>query len=484
MNILLTGANGYIGRRLLPTLIKEGHFVYCLVRDEKRFNVPVELKGSIEIIEADLLQAYNTINLPEDIDAAYYLIHSMSTSKSFYNDEQKSAENFIKSLETTKAKQIIYLSGISNSDNLSNHLSSRLNVENLLRESTIPVTVLRSAIIIGSGSASFEIIRDLVEKLPLMITPKWVNVKCQPIGIRDVIRYLLGVLNRQEASNKTFDIGGKDILTYKEMMLIFARIRKLKRILISVPVLSPRLSSYWLYFVTSTSYALAKNLVSSMKNEVICRNNKILKIVPGEPISYEEAVRNAFEKIEYEDVLSSWTDSLVSGKIRNDYTSRINVPSFGCFKDKKLIEFNEPIEDVKDNLWHIGGNRGWYYMDIAWRIRGFIDKIFGGVGLRRGRRHPSELDSGDALDFWRVLISDKEKGYLLLYAEMKLPGEAWLEFEIINKNNKNLFRQEATFRPKGISGRLYWYILYPVHIFIFKNMAYGIINYKIKKNNK
>lgn len=447
------------------------------MRDEKRFSVSEEIKPHINIITADLRSSENLINIPENIDAAYYLVHSMSSSKKFFSDEEKSAENFVKSLERTKARQIIYLSGISNVENLSVHLSSRLNVENILKKSSIPVTVLRSAIIIGSGSASFEIIRDLVEKLPLMITPKWVNVRCQPIAVRDVIRYLFGVLMVKEAFNRTFDIGGKDILTYREMMLTFAKIRNLKRILIKVPVLSPRLSSYWLYFVTSTSYALAKNLVSSMKIEVVCSDEEIKKIVPGEPASYEEAVKYAFEKIEHEEILSSWTDSLVSGKIRKDYTSRIKIPSFGCFKDKRVMQFTEPIDVVKNNLWHIGGNRGWYYMDFAWQIRGFIDKIFGGVGLRRGRRHPSELRTGDALDFWRVLSADKDKGYLLLYAEMKLPGEAWLEFEISTVNNINLFRQEATFRPKGILGRLYWYVLYPFHIFIFKNMASRIIKY-------
>jgi len=477
MNILLTGANGYLGRRLLPSLVNEGHNVYCLVRDERRFSVPDEIKSRVTIITGDLLSRVTLDNVPENIDAAYYLVHSMASSKSFERDEETSAGNFKEALEKTSAKQIIYLGGISNADNLSKHLSSRLNVENILKSSKIPVTVLRAAIIIGSGSASFEIIRDLVEKLPVMIAPKWVNVRCQSIGVRDVVRYLCGVLLNEDAYNMTFDIGGKDILTYKEMMLMFARIRGLKRYLIGVPVLSPRLSSYWLYFVTSTSYDLAKNLVSSLKNEVVCGNDSIKNIVPGESLSYEEAVKIAFEKIEHEEVLSSWTDSIVSGKISRDYINKFNVPVFGCFKDKKIIEFSNPIEKVKNNLWEIGGNRGWYYMNWAWKIRGFLDKVFGGVGLRRGRRHPTVLNPGDALDFWRVLLSDRECGRLMLYAEMKLPGEAWLEFNITKKQNKNYLTQEATFRPKGLLGRLYWYILYPLHIFIFKNMAKGIINF-------
>jgi uncharacterized protein YbjT (DUF2867 family) len=477
LNILLTGANGYIGRRLLQVLIQEGHRVFCLVRDPRRFNIPRDLKQRIEIIKGDLLIRQTLDSIPNNIDAAYYLVHSMASSGTFNEDEEKSAWNFIDAVKNTNIKQIVYLGGISNDENLSKHLTSRLNVENILNNGNIPVTVLRAAIIIGSGSASFEILRDLVEKLPLMVTPKWVNVKCQPIAIRDVLKYLAGVLFKTETYNKTFDIGGKDVLTYREMMLTYAKVRKLKRLLLRIPVLTPKLSSYWLYFVTSTSYTLAKTLVQSLKNEVVCKDNDIKKILSFETLCYEDALKLALAKIENDEITSSWVDAVVSGNINYNFLDNAKVPEYGCLFDKQKLEFHRPPEEVKDNLWRIGGNRGWYYMDWAWKIRGFLDKLAGGVGLRRGRRNPSELLPGDALDFWRVLAADKESGRLMLYAEMKMPGEAWLEFEIINKENKNYFKQTATFRPKGLLGRMYWYALLPFHYFIFRNMAKGIINF-------
>jgi uncharacterized protein YbjT (DUF2867 family) len=477
LNILLTGANGYIGRRLLSELAQGNHKVYCLVRDPRRFIVPNGLQKNITVLKGDLLKNESLSEIPKNLDAAYYLVHSMASSKTFQEDEEKSACNFVHTLKNTYAKQIIFLGGISNDVNLSMHLKSRLNVEKILGSGGIPLTVLRAAIIIGSGSASFEILRDLVEKLPVMITPKWVNVKCQPIAIRDVLKYLIGVLLNKDTFNKIFDIGGKDVLTYKEMMLAYAKIRKLKRLLIDVPVLSPKLSSYWLYFVTSTSFQLAKTLVQSLKNEVVCKNDDIRKFLPFETLGYEDALKLALAKIDKDDIASSWIDSAVSGNININFIDNIKVPEYGCVFDKQTIEFTLDPEKVKNNLWHIGGNRGWYYMNWAWGIRGFLDKLVGGVGLRRGRRNPSELLPGDALDFWRVLAADKISGRLLLFAEMKMPGEAWLEFQILNKNNKSYLKQTATFRPKGLLGRLYWYSLLPFHILIFRNMAKGIINY-------
>jgi uncharacterized protein YbjT (DUF2867 family) len=477
LNILLTGANGYIGRRLLSELAQGNHKVYCLVRDPRRFIIPAGLKNNIIVLKGDLLKNESLSEIPKNLDAAYYLVHSMASSKTFQEDEEKSAYNFVNILKNTYAKQIIFLGGISNDVNLSMHLKSRLNVEKILGSGGIPLTVLRAAIIIGSGSASFEILRDLVEKLPVMVTPKWVNVKCQPIAIRDVLKYLTGVLLNKDTFNRIFDIGGKDILTYKEMMLTYAKIRKLKRLLIDVPVLSPKLSSYWLYFVTSTSFQLAKTLVQSLKNEVICKDDNIRKILPFETLGYEDALKLALAKIEKDDIASSWIDSAVSGNININFIDNIKVPEYGCVFDKQVIEFTVDPEKVKNNLWHIGGNRGWYYMNWAWGMRGFLDKLFGGVGLRRGRRNPSELLPGDALDFWRVLAADKISGRLMLFAEMKMPGEAWLEFQILNKDNKNYLKQTATFRPKGLLGRLYWYSLLPFHLLIFRNMAKGIINY-------
>jgi len=478
MKILLTGANGYIGKRLLPLLVDEGHDVICAVRDPRRTELPAALRSKVTIAQADLLEPDSLQKLPHDIDAAYYLVHSMSNTGRFEQLEERAARNFTSYLDNTQAQQVIFLSGIANDEKLSAHLESRLNVENILMEGNVSATVLRAAIIIGSGSASFEMIRDLVEKLPVMITPKWVDRRCQPIAIRDVLQYLRGVLGKEAAYQQWFDIGGPDILTYKKMMLLYAKVRGLKRTIINVPVLTPRLSSYWLYFITSTSYSLAKNLVNSMKNEVIVEYKGIEDIIPIELIGYEEAVRLAFLRIEQNEVVSSWKDAAITGRIQQDYFNALEIPKHGCMVDQQSFSPADDDETVMERFWSIGGQNGWYYMNWAWRIRGLLDKLFGGVGLRRGRRSPTSLTEGDALDFWRVLVADRENMRLLLYAEMSLPGEAWLEFKIKDEGHDKRFIQTATFRPKGLWGRLYWYLLVPFHLFIFQGMATRIAGHK------
>jgi hypothetical protein len=312
--------------------------------------------------------------------------------------------------------------------------------------------------------------RDLVEKLPIMVTPKWLNTKCQPIGISDVITILSQSMLNPKTYNRDFDIGGPDILTYKEMLLEFGRIRNLKRYIFTIPVMTPKLSSYWLYFVTSTSYKLAIALVNSMKVEVVCRNNDINEILDIQPINYQTALKRAFSKIERNEVVSSWKDAFISSDFDFNISEFIEVPSYGCFKDireKECINRDECIHKI----WSIGGQNGWYYGNWLWKIRGFIDKLVGGVGLRRGRTSVNTLNAGDALDFWRVLYANKEEGRLLLYAEMKLPGEALLEF----KMDKNKLIQTATFRPLGLLGRLYWYAVLPFHGFIFNGMIRKIV---------
>ena len=465
MKILLTGATGYIGKRLLPFLVEAGHHVVCCVREKSRFHPPESLQSAISIIELDLLDEATLFNIPQDIDAAYYLVHSMSTSGDYEDLEKKSAVNFRNAVSKTKAAQVLYLSGIVNETVLSKHLNSRKTVEEELSKGIYHFTTLRAGIIIGSGSASFEIIRDLVEKLPFMITPKWLNTKCQPIAISDVITILKSCLLNEDTYNQNFDIGGPDVLTYKEMLLQFGKMRGLKRIIWTVPVMTPRLSSYWLYFVTSTSYQLAVSLVHSMKIEVICRDSKINDILKIEPISYLTALEKAFAKIENNEIVSSWKDSYSSSGIVFNISDFIKVPSFGCFVDER----SRPISDIditKDKIWRIGGKTGWYYGTFLWRIRGFVDKLVGGVGLRRGRTNEDSIQAGDALDFWRVLYADKDEGRLLLFAEMKLPGEAWLEFRIQGAQ----LTQTATFRPLGLRGRLYWYAVLPFHGLIFKGM--------------
>ncbi|GJM62269.1 SDR family oxidoreductase [Persicobacter diffluens] len=476
MRILLTGANGYIGRRLLPVLVHEGHHVFCIVRDKSRIQLEEDWHGKVELIEMDLLKVSLRQHLPRELDAAFYLVHSMGQSYSdFKTLEQQAAEHFLELLNTTNCQQIIYLSGIANDKRLSKHLSSRAAVESCFLGSRIPTTVLRAPIIIGSGSASFEIIRDLVEKLPVMVTPKWLKTKCQPIAIRNVIQYLSGVLLKEETYQKIYDIGGPEVLTYKEMLLQYAKIRGLKRWIITLPVLSPRLSSWWLYFVTSTSFSLARSLVDSMKNEVIVQLKGIEQVVPQELFSYQKALELAFVKIEQNEVVSSWKDAYSESNFKAYQHAYIKIPQHGCFTDVRKIPFDREREEVLENIWSIGGERGWYKWDFLWQIRGIMDKMVGGVGLRRGRRSPNQLIPGDALDFWRVLVADREQGRLLLYAEMKLPGEAWLEFKVTPNPDKEisewLLVQNATFRPIGLKGRAYWWSVFPFHAFIFQGMA-------------
>ena len=471
MKILLTGATGYIGKRLLPILVKQGHEVVCCVRDKNRFYCPIEFQKNVSVIEVDFLKIETLTAIPTNIDAAYYLIHSMSDPDENYDDLEKlSAENFVYGIEKTTATQVIYLSGIVNDKSLSKHLSSRKKVEDVLNSGKFAMTTLRAGIIVGSGSASFEIIRDLVNKLPVMITPKWLKTRCQPIAITDVLEFLSKSLLNPVTYGNSFDIGGPDILTYKEMLLGFAKAKKLKRWIYTVPIMTPKLSSYWLYFVTSTSYKLASALVSSMKVEVICNDNKINDLLDVNPMSYEQALSRALIKVDEDKVASSWKDSLVSGRFNSNISEFLKVPKKGCYIDRRKKEIENKDYTI-ERIWSIGGETGWYYGDWLWNFRGFIDKLFGGVGSRRGRTNKHDIHSGDALDFWRVLYANKEEGKLVLYAEMKLPGEAWLEFKIIN----NTLYQSATFRPKGIWGKLYWYAILPFHGFIFNGMLNKLI---------
>ena len=475
MKILLTGVTGYIAQRLLPVLLQNGHEVICCVRHKNRFNKKNYLTSNLSVIEVDFLDKESLQYIPNDIDVAYYLIHSMSTENGdFENMEGVCAANFKNRMEQTNAKQVIYLSGISNADELSKHLSSRKNVETILSGSSFALTTLKAGIIVGSGSASFEIIRDLVEKLPFMITPRWLKTKCQPIAIRNVVEFLIGVIGKTETYNKSYDIGGPDILSYKEMLLRFAKIRGLKRRIVIVPVMTPKISSYWLYFVTATSFALAKNLVNSMKIEVICKPNNLSTLLGIKLVDYDTSIKLAFDKIEQNQVLSSWKDAQTSNIFSKGFSQLIEVPVNGCFKDIRTHTLENSVAPI-EKIWAIGGKTGWYYGNWLWEIRGFVDQMLGGVGMRRGRRNSTDMVSGDALDFWRVLLADKEEKRLLLYAEMKLPGEAWLEFKI-DKNN--ILTQTATFRPLGLLGRLYWYSVLPFHGLIFNGMIKKIAETK------
>ncbi|HEX2934774.1 MAG TPA: SDR family oxidoreductase [Bacteroidales bacterium] len=465
--VLLTGATGYIGKRLLPILVENGYFVVCCVRDKNKFHIADAIKNKIQVIELDLTQNESLDHIPRDIDFAYYLVHSMSSAKNYTELERKSAIHFREALNKTKVKQVVYLSGIVNSETLSKHLNSRKNVETELSKGNYVLTTVRAGIIIGSGSASFEIIRDLVEKLPIMIAPKWLRTKCQPIGISDVIKILVGILGNDQTYHRSFDIAGNEILTYKEMLKGFAQVRGLRRIIWTVPVMTPKLSSYWLFFITSTSYKLAVSLVDSMKVEVIAKDNELNRLLQLNPLSYKECITNAFSKIEQNEIVSSWKDSTISGILDYKISDYINVPEYGCFKDICKRQVVDELDCIS-KIWKIGGETGWYYANWLWKLRGLIDKLFGGVGLRRGRTNVDHIQAGDTLDFWRVLYANKSEKRLLLFAEMKLPGEAWLDFQL----KDGILIQTATFRPKGLLGRAYWYFVFPLHGLIFK----GLIN--------
>lgn len=467
--ILLTGATGYIGKRMISVIAAQGYKVVCCCRDKDRFSKPSGIDASlIEVIEVDFLKPETLKNIPRDISGAYYLMHSMSNSEDYEEVEKECARNFVAEVETTDCEHIIYLSGLVNQKELSKHLNSRFQVEKILMKSKVAVTVLRAGIIIGSGSASFEIIRDLVEKLPVMVTPKWLDTKCQPIGIANVLDFLIFTLFQKDAYHKNFDIGCDDVLTYKEILMGYAKVRGLKRKIYTLPVMTPKLSSYWLYFITSTSYNLASSLVGSMKIEVVCQPEslaKIKKITCVEPFSYVEALEKTLAKIQANEISSSWKDSFISS--RNDVSLKeyLDVPKFGCFTDLRTATYDDRGKCL-DRFFSLGGKNGWYGQGL-WKIRGFMDVLVGGPGLRRGRTHPLNLHEGDALDFWRVLYANREEGKLILFAEMKLPGEAWLMFKLY----KGKLWQKAVFRPHGLAGRLYWYSVLPFHGLIFKGMV-------------
>jgi uncharacterized protein YbjT (DUF2867 family) len=459
----------------LPALLEEGHEVKALVRHKSRF--PTSQfeafidDGRLELLVGDMLEPDSLPVLEGKFDASYYLLHSMGTGKGFEEKEEACARNFSAWVDGSEVERVIYLGGLVPKGQLSDHLESRENVNRVLHAGRVPVTTLRASIIVGSGSASFEIIRDLAEKLPVMLTPKWTRTRCQPISIRNVVGYLTGCLDSAETIAEEFDVGGPKVMTYRDLLLGYAEKRELKRLLIPVPLLTPGLSAHWLRLVTPTTMLLAKSLIESLKNETICSDNRIRQLIPQRMLSYEEAIERAFVRIAQNRVPSSWIDSLSSGRLNPEFFRSIKVPEHGVLRDRQEVDLSASREEVIRAVWSIGGKNGWPSMNWAWRVRGGMDRLIGGIGVRRGRRHPVELFAGDALDFWRVLLADSERdpesARLILTAEMKVPGEAWLDFEI----TKDKLIQTATFRPRGLLGRLYWYSVLPLHLLLFPKMA-------------
>ena len=463
MKILVTGATGYIGGRLIPKLLEKGHQVRVFVRDARR------LEGrrwfeKVEVATGDLENREEISRAMQDIDAAYFLVHSMNEGGDFAERERAIAENFARAAE--RVEKIIYLGGLLPEGNVSEHLKSRAAVGEILRESG-KTTEFRAGPIIGSGSASFEMVRYLTERLPVMIVPKWVKNEVQPIAVRNVIEYLVAALDKKPLG--VVDIGA-DVLPFRGMMETFAEVRGLKRVLIPVPVLTPLLSGLWVGLITPIPNALAVPLVKGIINPVLAETSKAEANFPEiEPLDYREAVRLALEKINERAVETRW-----SGSYGEDETTYRMTDREGVFKEVRTVLTDASTESVFRSFTSIGGDKGWLAWGWAWKLRGLMDKIVGGPGLSRGRRHPTEVRIGEELDFWRVEDLKKNE-LLLLRAEMKVPGKAWLQFEAVPKDGKTQLIQTAIFAPKGLFGFLYWYASYPAHFFIFERMAQKIV---------
>ncbi len=469
--ILVTGATGYIGGRLVPRLIDAGYRVRCLARSPKKLAARSWAdRPDVEIVRGDLDDPVSTRRALDGCGAAYFLVHSMlATGAGYAEHDRRLARNFAAAAsETPSLRRIVYLGGLGETGpDLSEHLSSRREVERELAAGSVPVTTLRAAMIIGSGSASFEILRYLVERLPVMVTPRWVQTESQPIAVSNVLEYLVRCLEVEETAGRALDIGGPEILSYRDLMEIMARALGLpRRIVLPVPVLTPRLSSLWIHLVTPLSHRIARPLAEGLRNRVVCRSDLARELMPQRLLAVREAVDAALGQHASDRVETSWTDA---GPIPGD-------PDWAggtTFVDRRTVEIAAPPDAVFRAVTRIGGGNGWYAADLLWRIRGWIDRLVGGPGLRRGRRASERLGFGDALDFWRVTGIEAERR-LELRAEMKLPGEARLDFEVRESARGSVLTQTARFIPRGLAGLLYWFAVLPLHGFVFRGMLRGI----------
>ena len=474
---LVTGATGYIGGRLVNQLLQAGHRVRVMARFPDRLR-DLPWYEKVEVIQADALDPMSMRAALKDIDVAYYLLHAINQGQNFGNIEKAMANIFADCASQEKVKRIIYLGGIIPQQKLSEHLSSRAETGEILRNSGVPTIELRAGVVLGSGSASFEMLRYLTERLPIMVTPKWVNTRIQPIAVRDVLRYLVGSASIEESLNRSFDIGGPDVLTYKEMMNRYAKVAGLrKRIIITVPLLTPRLSSLWVGFVTPVPGSIAKPLVRSLINEVVCENSDIKNYIsdPDDGLtSFEKAVDLALTRIKEAQVSTRWSSASVPGAPAEPMPSDPEWAGGTLYRDIQKVEIEAKPEQVWKVVEAIGGEHGYFTMDWAWEIRGFLDRIVGGVGLRRGRRDPDHLQVGETLDFWRVEAREPNQ-LLRLRAEMKMPGLAWLEFQVNRvSDTKTQLIQQAIYYPRGLAGHAYWWVISPFHVFVFKGMAKNI----------
>lgn len=471
--VLVTGASGYIGGRLVPRLLAAGYRVRCLAREPRKLaSRPWAGDPQVEVIRCDLGDREELARALRGCGPAYYLIHSMITAGREYRERDRVlARTFAEAAAAAQLQRIIYMGGLGETGaNLSEHLTSRREVEDALSSGSVPITVFRAAMIIGSGSASFEILRYLVERLPVMVTPRWVSTECQPIAVQNVLHYLVACLRCPDTVGRTLDIGGADVMTYREIMQLMAAALGLrKRFIIPVPVLTPRLSSLWIHLVTPISHRIARPLAEGLRNRVVCRDDSAARLMPQRLLTVGEAIDAALGKTQTHEIETAWFDA---GRMPGD-------PDWAggkVFTDQRSAAINAPVEFVFRAVSRLGGDQGYYAADWLWRLRGRMDRLIGGPGLRRGRRDSQHLSFGEAVDFWRVTAVEPNRR-LELRAEMKLPGEALLSFEV-HPDEKDAAKckliQTARFKPKGLPGLLYWYAVLPLHGLVFDGMLNGI----------
>ncbi|WP_409055972.1 SDR family oxidoreductase [Streptomyces sp. SYP-A7185] len=481
LRCLVTGATGYIGGRLVPELLDAGHEVRCLARSpEKLRDYP--WTGRAEVLRGDASDAASVGSAMEGVDVAYYLIHALGTGSGFEETDRKTARIFAEQARAAGVRRIVYLGGLTPENipeqELSPHLRSRAEVGRILMESGVPTTMLRAAVIIGSGSASFEMLRYLTERLPVMVTPSWVSTRIQPIAVRDVLRYLVGSATMPDEVNRAFDVGGPDVVTYREMMSRYAVVAKLPhRLILPVPMLTPRLSSHWVGLITPVPASIARPLAESLRYEVICHEHDIARYVPdapGVPITFDRALSLALERVKDAQVSTRWSSAAVAGAPSDPLPTDPDWAGGSLYTDRR----ERTVDASPQALWRVvegvGGDNGWYSFPLAWAVRGWLDRLVGGVGLRRGRRDAQRLRVGDSLDFWRV--EEIEPGRLLrLRAEMRLPGLAWLEmYAEEDEEGRTRYRQRALFHPRGLLGHAYWWSVSPFHALVFGGMARNI----------
>lgn len=472
--ILVTGATGYVGGRLVPCLLREGHRVRCFVRDAESLHARPWGKD-VEVVVGDALDADTMPPAMEDVDVAYYLIHSLASGEeAFAERDRRAATNFRTAAEDHGVDRLIYLGGMRpKGAQHSKHLQSRLETGDVLRDGPVPVTEFRAAQIVGSGSLSFELVRYLTERVPLLICPRWVRTPTQPIAIRNVLQYLIGALDQPASAGKIIEIGGADVLTYAEMFRTYAAVRGLRRPIVHVPFLTPRLSSYWIGFVTPLSPTIARPLIEGLDNEVtVDAPETARRLFPDvEPMAFEAAVRLALKRVASEDLPTVWNSAVSSAPGSTDDIRQLDLTE-GLYRETRCITVDAPPDVAFDTITRLGGQSGWLYGDFLWRLRGWIDLLLGGVGTRRGRRSDTDLRVGDTLDFWRVEALEKNR-LLRLRAEMKLPGRGWLQFKVKGADetgHSTRIVQTAFFEPKGLVGTLYWYAVLPVHGVLFAGL--------------